>query len=233
MANNDGIQPSSTLALPSTTELTFNPSSFELIFLFNWAKDLALSYVITSTPNTIPCYEAVLSSRASFCLRDWEHIALGAHFLGLSLENITMMKAFAKTETSEFDYVPARYIDYCGKIWERVHQVPTIFDAIWASCPTQQYLWTGNTEWIEDAALHEYCTNAVTHYLVRYDNAIPNNGIADASGEDGWKNTCAYIKRVKIILEKQRMVLECNIRALGPMQEILNSLVMLIITTHE
>ena len=85
---------------------------------------------MTGTPNAIPCYEAALPGRGSFCLRDWEHIALGAHFLGLSLENITMMKALAKTETSEFDYVPARYIDYCGKIWERVHQVPTIFDAI-------------------------------------------------------------------------------------------------------
>ncbi len=58
LANNDGIQPGPTLASPSTTELTFNSSSSELIFLFNWAKDLALSYVMTGTPNTIPCYEA-------------------------------------------------------------------------------------------------------------------------------------------------------------------------------
>ena len=90
-----------------------------------------------------------------------------------------------------------------------------------ASYPTQQYLWTSNTEWIEDAALYEYCTNAVTHYLARHDNAIPNNGMADASGEDDWENTCTF-KLVKIILERQRMVLECNIRALGPMQRYSN-----------
>ncbi|MDP6999969.1 MAG: hypothetical protein QF569_28220 [Candidatus Poribacteria bacterium] len=190
MANNDGMQPGPTLASPSTTELTFNSSSSELIFLFNWAKDLALSYVMTGTPNTIPCYEAALPGRGSFCLRDWEHMAPGAHFLGLDLENITMMKAFAKTATPEFDYVPAWHIDYYGKIWERAHQVPTIFDAIWASY--QQYLWTGNTEWIQDAVLYEYYTNAVTCYLARHDNAIPNNGIADAPGEDGWENTCTY-----------------------------------------
>ena len=71
---------------------------------------------MTGTPNTIPCYEAALPGRGSFCLRDWEHMALGAHFLGLDLENITMMKAFAKTATPEFDYVPAWHIDYYGKI---------------------------------------------------------------------------------------------------------------------
>ena len=182
--------PKTTKVAEHSTKITLNSSNSELIFLFNWAKDLALNYVMTDTPNTIPCYEAALPGRGSFCLRDWEHMALGAHFLGLDLENITMMKEFAKTATPEFDYVPAWHIDYFGKIWERAHQVPSIFDAIWTSY--QQYLWTGNEEWIEDPTLYNYYTNAVTHYLTSHDNAIPNNGIADVPGENGWENTCTY-----------------------------------------
>ena len=190
LTSNDETQSHPILDSSPSTEITLNSSSSEFTFLFNWAKDLALTYLMTDTPNAIPCYEAALPGRGSFCLRDWEHMALGAHFLGLDLENITMMKAFAKTATPEFDYVPAWHIDYYGKIWERAHQVPTIFDAIWTSY--QQYLWTGNTEWIEDTELYEYYTNAVTRYLTCHDNAIPNNGIADAPGEDGWENTCTY-----------------------------------------
>ena len=105
MARNDG-----------TRGPTLYSSSTELTFLFNWAKDLALTYVMTGPPNTIPCYEAALPGRGSFCLCDWVHMALGAHFLGLGLENITMMKALAKTATQESDYVPAWHIDYYGKI---------------------------------------------------------------------------------------------------------------------
>ena len=65
-----------------------------------------------------------------------------------------------------------------------------MFDAIWASY--KQYLWTGHKEWIEEEDLFEYYTNTVTDYLARHDNAIPNNGIADAPDVDGWENTCIY-----------------------------------------
>ena len=39
-------------------------------------------------------------------------------------------------------------------------------------------------------------------------------------------------KPVKIILEKQRMVLGCNIKALNPTQRYLKLAVMLMVTTH-
>jgi len=102
-----------------------------------------------------------------------------------------------------------------------------------ASYPTQQYLWTSNTEWIEDAALYEYCTNAVTHYLARHDNAIPNNGIADASGEDDWENTCTYNQTSEDHFREAADGIGMQYQGFRSYAEILKSLVMSMITTHE
>jgi hypothetical protein len=178
-------------AFSQTSDLKISSSSKTLNDGFVWAKKTALSYVRTGqNSGYIASYEAALPGRNAFCIRDIEHMALGAHFLGLDNENLTMMKAFAGTATAASDYVPAWHIDFYGKIWERGHQVPTVFDAIWASY--KQYLWTGNREWIDSPALFNFYKNSVTNYISRHDGNIAGNGIADAPGVDGWSNTCTY-----------------------------------------
>tara|TARA_B100000745_G_scaffold213122_1_gene141281 strand:- start:509 stop:802 length:294 start_codon:yes stop_codon:yes gene_type:complete len=87
------------------------------------------------------------------------------HFLGLDLENISMMKSVAKTATSKTDYEPSRHYDYGGKGLEIANQVPPVFEIVWASYI--QYLWTGNAEWINDSLLFGCYKNAVTVYLER------------------------------------------------------------------
>jgi hypothetical protein len=177
-------------AFSQTSDLKVTSSNKTLNDGFNWAKDMALSYVKTGKDGNIACYEAALSGRNAFCIRDIEHMSLGAHFLGLDKENLNMMKAFAGTATAEFDYVPAWHIDFKGKIWERGHQVPTVFDAIWTA--NKQYLWTGNREWIDNPTLFNFYKNSVTNYISKHDKHIPGNGIADAPGVDGWSNTATY-----------------------------------------
>jgi hypothetical protein len=177
-------------AFSQTSDLIISSSNKTLNDGFTWAKKTALSYVKTGKDNNITCYEAALPGRNAFCIRDIEHMALGAHFLGLDKENLNMMKAFAATATPEFEYVPAWHIDFKGKIWERGHQVPTVFDAIWASY--KQYLWTSDSEWINNTTLSDFYKNTVTNYISKHDKHIPNNGIADAPGEDGWSNTATY-----------------------------------------
>ena len=174
----------------ASSDLSVRSSSFELENLFNWAKDLALSYVMTGMPGAVPCYAAANPVKEAYCLRDFEHMMLGAHFLGLDLENITMMKSVAKTATPQTDYEPSWHYDYGGNGLEIANQVPSIFEAIWASY--KQYLWTGNADWINDPLLFGYYKNAVTAYLERHDNNIPNNGIADAVGQGDWEDTCTY-----------------------------------------
>jgi hypothetical protein len=173
-----------------TSDLKISSSNKTLNEGFSWAKSTALSYVKTGKDNNVACYEASLPGRDAFCMRDIEHMSLGAHFLGLDKENLNMMKAFAATATPEFDYVPAWHIDFKGDIWERGHQIPTVFDGIWSSY--KQYLWTGNSEWINDTTLLNFYKNSVTNYILRHDKYIPGNGIADAPGVDGWSNTATY-----------------------------------------
>jgi len=80
-----------------SSNLSVRSSSSERENLFDWAKDLALSYVMTGVPGAVPCYAAANPIKETYCLRDFEHMALGAHFLGLDLENITTMKSVART----------------------------------------------------------------------------------------------------------------------------------------
>ena len=174
----------------AASDLSIRSSSSELENLFNWAKDLALSYVMTGVPGAVPCYAAANPIKEAYCLRDFAHMALGAHFLGLELENISMMKSVAKTATPKTDYEPSWYYDYGGKGLEIANQVPAVFEIIWTAYI--QYLWTGNAEWINDPLLFGCYQNIATVYLERHDSNIPNNGIADAVGQGHWENTATY-----------------------------------------
>ena len=137
-----------------SSNLSVRSSSSERENLFDWAKDLALSYVMTGVPGAVPCYAAANPIKETYCLRDFEHMALGAHFLGLDLENITMMKSVARTAVLQNDYEPSWHYDYGGNGLEITNTVPAIFEAIWASY--KQYLWTGNADWINDPVLFGY-----------------------------------------------------------------------------
>ena len=133
-----------------------------------------------------------------------------------------MMKAFAKTETPEFDYVPARYIDYCGKIWERAHQVPTIFDAIWFDIQhnnTCGQAIRNGSRMLRYMSIARMPSLIIWHVMTML---FPIMALQMPQVKTTGKIHALTIKLVKIILERQRMVLECNIRALGPMQRYSN-----------
>ena len=70
---------------------------------------------MTGVPVAVPCYAAANPIKEAYCLRDFEPMALGAHFLGLELENISLMKSVAKTTTPETDYEPSWHYDCSGK----------------------------------------------------------------------------------------------------------------------
>ncbi len=171
--------PSSTLTLTADTSLA---DSIALQAGFQWAKDKALSYVKTANKfDYIPSYFAAMhddgpNNKGQFCARDVAHYMEGAHLLGLDLENFSMMKTFAwganRRVTQDY-YWPRWWYNYDLKNSDgspnedfgssQWRTLPTAFDMVWRSY--EQYLWTGDSKWINDTEMFNFYTNIQTNFM--------------------------------------------------------------------
>jgi len=188
---NDPSFPKGTAQSP----LTFNSSNQAWVTGFNFAKQHALIYVQTglrtsdhpNVPN-IPCYWAGALSRRAFYLRDASHQFIGAHFLGLDVENLSMAKAFAASQTAARGYWPLWSIGFDGSVYDNTivsgdyfgdsyfyRELPGPFDLLRRAY--NQYLWTGKRDWIDDPTLLQYYTTTTGTFL-RDDHADVNGVVA-------------------------------------------------------
>ena len=154
-----------------------------LVEEFNSAKELAYYYVVTGDdPDYIPAYWGSYPIRECFCSRDICHQAEAGHLLGLDLENFSMLKTFASDAPESNEYWPKWSYDFFGE--------PYFMDADFKELPApfeivekiyEQYLWTGDPDWIWNDTLFTYCQNTVTHFVNIHDQNA--NGIAETHTE--------------------------------------------------
>lgn len=170
-------------AKAATSSLTLNSSNSSLVDAFNWAKPKALSYVQTGNGSNIPSYWAGYTFRNAFYSRDVAHQTVGAHLLGLDNENFSMLKQFAQSATSARKYYPLWAFGFDGSVYgtdyhndnDFVREVPVTFELVEKSY--NQYLWTGDANWINDPAMWNYYTNTVNGFITNHDGN--NNTVAE------------------------------------------------------
>jgi len=194
--------------------LSIETSNPKLAQAFEWARGKALSYVQTGKSgvvdgheghregdghvNYIPCYWAGYTWRTAFYSRDFCHQAEGAHLLGLQEENLSMLRAFAATATTNRRWYPLWALNFDGSPFKLdyggddsfVREVPAVFELV-EQCH-RQYLWTGNLAYAKDPVLWNFCTKAVTEFIALHDTRIPN-GVAEGDGSgDIFRGSATY-----------------------------------------
>jgi hypothetical protein len=181
----------------ATSPLTFASSNQALVAGFNFAKQHALIYVQTglhtsdhpNVPN-IPSYWAGALTRRAFYLRDGSHEFVGAHMLGLDLENFSMAKAFAESQTAARGYWPLWSLGFDGSVYDNTivsgdyfsdtkfyRELPGPFDLLRRAF--DQYLWTGDRAWVADPTLLKYYATTTSTFL--QNNHQDANGVATIS----------------------------------------------------
>ena len=71
---------------------------------FDWARDMALSYVHDGSDPVGLWYEAALPGRDAFCMRDVSHQVVGAALLGLDEHNRNMLSRIASNISESKDW---------------------------------------------------------------------------------------------------------------------------------
>lgn len=202
------------ISLANAQEISISSSHKELEKAFEWAKDKAMSFVVTGKTGPvnvhrkdqkdvveaayIPSYWAGYPSRTAFYSRDFCHQAAGAHLLGLRLENYTMMKAFAASADAGKKWYPLWAINFDGSPYlldyknddDFVREVPAAFELVEKAC--RLYSWTGDCRYIDDEILWQYYTRIVTDFISLHDQQFPN-GVAEGTGEGNiFKGTATF-----------------------------------------
>ncbi|MFD0697469.1 hypothetical protein ACFQZT_25670 [Paenibacillus sp. GCM10027628] len=202
LINGLGLVPT---AKAATSGLTLNSSSSYLVDAFNWAKPKALSYVQTGIGSNIPSYWAGYTYRNAFYSRDVAHQTVGAHLLGLDNENFSMLKKFAQSATSARKYYPLWSFGFDGTIYGAdytsdtnfVREIPAVFELTEKSY--NQYLWTGNTNWINDSDMWNYYTNSVNGFITNHDGN--NNSVAEEHSTNIFQGVASYNENGEGLIE--------------------------------
>lgn len=188
---------------------------------FNWSIDKTKQFVMTGKTglvnrdernndgtgiaNYMPSYWAGYYDRTAFYGRDFVHQATGGQIAGLTDENFSMFKTFAKNSTESrkwytlwainFDGTP-HTIDYKDDT-NFVREVPAQFELVEKAY--EQYLWTGDERYINDPELWNFYTKVMTDYISLHDDQNPN-GIAEGYGGI-FQGSCTYNERGKFPIE--------------------------------
>ncbi len=167
--------------------LAVTSGNADLVADFTWARDQALAWVQTGKdPAYLPSYWAGLTNRPAFYSRDVAHQALGAHLLGLDLENVTMLRAFAASATEARLWYPLWSFGFDGSIYpldyrgdtDFVREIPAVFELTQKG--VEQYLWTADRAYVDDATLWAYYTNSLDAFVASHDR--DGDGVADEAG---------------------------------------------------
>jgi len=150
----------------------------KLAAAFAWAKGQALDYVFPAAAYDDPVgdwYEAALPSRFAFCMRDVSHQANGAHVLGLAAFNRNMLGKFAGGISPSRDFCSYWEIDKWDRpapvdykndrdFWYNLPANFDVLDACW-----RQYLWTGDKDYVGNAAFLEFYRRTIKDYIEAWD----------------------------------------------------------------
>ena len=202
---------------------------------FRWAVAKALSYVQTGRTGVvdgheqnragtgrvayIPSYWAGYTWRTAFYARDFCHQADGAHLLGLAPENLSMLRAFARSATPgrrgyplwalNFDGSPFK-LDYHGDD-SFVREVPAVFELV-EQCH-RQFLWTADRAYLDDPDLRAFAARAVTEFIAWHDARRPN-GVAEGDGSGDIFRGCATYNEIRSPLIEAGDGIACEYQAL-------------------
>jgi hypothetical protein len=162
-----------------TSNLTLTSGNSELQTHFDWAKNRALSLVITGKADyTETAYWGSYAHDKSYCIRDITHQSEAGHLLGLGNENFYMMKQFAKSTknqtTSQKNWVSWKF-DFYGNESRFTRELPSPFDAV-QRC-YENYLWSGDSRWINDPELNYFYNLTLNTNVNEYDIAVPGRSI--------------------------------------------------------
>lgn len=223
-----------TFSQAQNPDIEIETSNTELKKTFDWAKEKALSYVMTAKKGAVnkseisagtgnvtymPCYWAGYPHRSAFYSRDYCHQMDGAHLLGLYRENFVMLKAFAKSAGSELKWYPLWAINFDGSIYTLdyrnennfVREVPATFELVEKGY--KQLLWTGNKELINDPTIWNYYKKAVDEFVSLHDSIIPN-GIAEGDGSGSiFRGVATYNEDNKLVYVEAADGVSCQFRA--------------------
>ncbi len=204
------MRPLSEAANPRTAEsqppvapspLILTSSSDDLADGFAWAKRTALSKV---HPDNGGCYQAALPDRGGYCQRDFVHQIDGAALLGLSRENLAMLRCFASHQTEARGWFTLWEINYDGTpmacdyrddqhFWRNT---AGMFDLLHGAY--RQYRWTANPALVEDPVLQGFYARTVNDFVAAHDR--DGNGIVEGRSGTGWGIACTYNEMPGMVL---------------------------------
>jgi hypothetical protein len=195
--------------------VTIDSDNRALVDAFNWSKWRAREHVQTgksgpvnvsdggpgtTTVDYIPSYWAGYAHRTAFYSRDFVHQAPGGHLLGLTEENKSMLRAFAATANESRKWYPLWALNFDGSPYSVdyrsdtnfVREVPAVFELVQEA--HDQYLWTGDADYLNDEVLWRYYTKAVTDFVELHDTQLPN-GVAEGTGRGIFQGAASYNER--------------------------------------
>lgn len=175
--------------------LTLNSSNADLVTGFTWAKAQALAYVYRGDP-VGDWYEAALPGREAFCMRDVAHQSTGAQLLGLADCTYNMLRRFAENISASKDWCTYweinRYNQPCPADYQSDnhfwYNLPANFDLL--HCCYRQYLWTGDSRYVDEPLFRNFYDKSVHEYVARWDR--DGDGIPDHQPADGIRGIGTY-----------------------------------------
>jgi len=230
-----------------TQSLEITSSNQDLVNVFNWATQKALSFVQTgktgpinisernelvTNADYIPSYWAGYPLRTAFYSRDFCHQIIGAHLLNLKNENFSMLKAFAASATANKKWYPLWAINFDGSPYQLdyrndndfVREVPAVFELVEKAYTL--YQWTGDKRYLEDEILWKFYTKAVTDFITLHDQHMPN-AVAEGTGTGSiFKGTATFNEQRDHPFIEAGDGIACQYKALwayGKMAEVLNN----------
>lgn len=173
----------------------------------------------------IPSYWAGYYDRTAFYIRDFVHQARGAHFLGYSEENYSMLKSFVELASAESGRYAPWALNFDGSIYYMdtpnyrrfVRELTGQYELVEIIC--RLYLLTGDKRYL-DKAFMEFSEHILNDFTENQDSN--HNTIPEGTG-NLWRGSSSYNESGKALFEAGDSIAALY-KALSSYSELLKSL---------